>query len=413
MYADDIVLMSSSAEGLQVAINKLQLYLSEWHLELNTSKSKIIIFNKSGRKLKQYKFFFNKQDLEIVTEYRYLGTVIKASGIIDIKNLSHKGMKALFAMKQKLSSREINVEIGMKLFESMIRPIITYGSEIWGPSHIKFNKVSEDNDLESCYDKNCYDSLAIRHFKYLSHVHKNSTNLAVRGELGAYPIDIYIMVHLIKYWLHLLQSDKKSLAFKCMNEQLQKEDSHWILSIKKILYMCGFQHVWINKSTFSIEKLAFALKRKLESKYKTWWKSKIDESNKLEFYKTIKHDFSLERYLLLPLDSKVKRRFTQLRISAHRLCIEIARYSRPKLPRENRFCFSSKNAVEDKKHFLFHCKEYNSLRENLYLELGKIVGDISLHEHVLLELFTMFDSDFTPLFMEYVYNAFEHRNSVS
>ena len=62
MYEDDIVLMSSSAEGLQVAINKLQLYLSEWHLELNTSKSKIIIFNKSGLKLKQYKFFFNNQD---------------------------------------------------------------------------------------------------------------------------------------------------------------------------------------------------------------------------------------------------------------------------------------------------------------------------------------------------------------
>ena len=115
--------------------------------------------------------------------------------------------------------------------------------------------------------------------------------------------------------------------------------------------MCGFQHVWINKSTFSMEKLAFALKRKLESKYKTWWKSKIDESNKLEFFNTIKHDFSLERYLLLPLDSKVKRRFTQLRISAHRLCIEIGHYSRPKLPRENRFCFSCKNAVEDEKLF--------------------------------------------------------------
>ena len=113
------------------------------------------------------------------------------------------------------------------------------------------------------------------------------------------------------------------------------------------------------------------------------------------------------------MDSKVKRRFTQLRISAHRLFIETGRYSRPKLPRENRFCFSCKNAVEDENFFLFHCKEYNSLRENLYLELGKIVGDISLHEHVLLELFTMFGSDFTPLFMEYVYNAFEHRNSVS
>ena len=61
MYADDIVLMSivlmsSSAEGLQVAISKLQLYFSEWHLDLNTSKSKIIIFKKSGRKVKQYLF---------------------------------------------------------------------------------------------------------------------------------------------------------------------------------------------------------------------------------------------------------------------------------------------------------------------------------------------------------------------
>ena len=55
----------------------------------------------SGRKLKQYKFFFNNQDLELVTEYSYLGTVIKASGIF-YKSLSHKGMKALFAIKQKL-----------------------------------------------------------------------------------------------------------------------------------------------------------------------------------------------------------------------------------------------------------------------------------------------------------------------
>ena len=115
----------------------------------------------------------------------------------------------------------------------MIRPIITYGSEIWGPSHIKFHTVNNAKDMESCYDKNCYDTLAIRHFKYLLQVHKNSTNLAVRGELGAFPLDIYIMVHLIKYWLRLLQSDKQSLAYKCMNEQLQTEDSQWILSIYK------------------------------------------------------------------------------------------------------------------------------------------------------------------------------------
>ena len=67
-------------------------------------------------------------------------------------------MKALFAMKQKLSSKEINVQIGMKLFESMIRPIITYGSEIWGPSHIKFHKdlTSCDNFSHKIFLKNSY-----------------------------------------------------------------------------------------------------------------------------------------------------------------------------------------------------------------------------------------------------------------
>ena len=185
---------------------------------------------------------------------------------------------------------------------------------------------------------------------------QNSTNLAVRGELGTFPLDIYIMVHLIKYWLRLLQSDKQSLAYKCMNEQLQTEDSQWILSIKKILYISGFQHVWVNKITFNIEKLAFALKGKLESKYKSWWKSKLSESSKLEFYRTVKPEFSL-----LPLEAKVKRRFTQLRISAHSLAIETGRYSRPRISRERRYCFSCKDAIEDEGHFLLQCKLYNTL----------------------------------------------------
>ena len=81
----------------------------------------------------------------------------------------------------------------MKLFESMIRPIITYDIEIWGLSHIEFHMLNADNDIESCYDKKCYDTLAIRHVKYLLQVHKNSTNIALRGELCAFPL--YILLY--------------------------------------------------------------------------------------------------------------------------------------------------------------------------------------------------------------------------
>ena len=111
----------------------------------------------------------------------------------------------------------------------------------------------------------------------------------------------------------------------------------------------------------------------------------------------------------------MKRRFTQLRISAHSFAIETGRYNRPRISGERRYCFSCKDAIEDERHFLLQCKLYNILREELNLEFNKIVGNLLLHDQTLIELFSTFDSDFTPLFMDYVntvYKAFEHRNTV-
>ena len=42
--ADDIVLFSTSSEGLQQRINGLKIFCKEWYLDLNVSK-KILIFN--------------------------------------------------------------------------------------------------------------------------------------------------------------------------------------------------------------------------------------------------------------------------------------------------------------------------------------------------------------------------------
>ena len=41
MYADDLILISESKEGLQKQINKLSEYCDKWKLEVNVKKSKI------------------------------------------------------------------------------------------------------------------------------------------------------------------------------------------------------------------------------------------------------------------------------------------------------------------------------------------------------------------------------------
>ena len=46
LYADDTVIMSESAEGLQQALSVFEKYCNLWKLTVNTTKTKIVIFSK-------------------------------------------------------------------------------------------------------------------------------------------------------------------------------------------------------------------------------------------------------------------------------------------------------------------------------------------------------------------------------
>jgi hypothetical protein len=45
MYADDIVIFSNTKSGLQKKLDKLHEYCKEWCLEINSSKTQVLIFN--------------------------------------------------------------------------------------------------------------------------------------------------------------------------------------------------------------------------------------------------------------------------------------------------------------------------------------------------------------------------------
>ena len=119
MYADDIVLLSASENGLQTSLNHLRSYLRKWKLELNTEKTQVIVFNKSGRLFNKFKLYYDNSQLAVVSEYKYMGLTIRSSGIIDYENLCKKGLKATFLMKKKLSFDEMNGQLGLKLFDSI------------------------------------------------------------------------------------------------------------------------------------------------------------------------------------------------------------------------------------------------------------------------------------------------------
>ena len=95
LYADDVVLFSSSAAGLQQRLNSLSKFCKDWCLDVNVDKTNVLVFNKAGR-LSKEKFYFDAHELECVQHYRYLGVHFSASGSFShgIDEIYQKASKA-------------------------------------------------------------------------------------------------------------------------------------------------------------------------------------------------------------------------------------------------------------------------------------------------------------------------------
>ena len=79
LYADDLVLISDSKEGLQKRLDTLCTFCKDWCMEINVKKTKIIIFNRSGRLLNE-NFNVGNNSIECVKQYKYQDGVHKVDG---------------------------------------------------------------------------------------------------------------------------------------------------------------------------------------------------------------------------------------------------------------------------------------------------------------------------------------------
>ena len=124
--------MSTSNAGLSNCLEKLGDYCELWHLEINVKKSKVIIFNTTGKVLSGQSFFVKGIPLDAVQTYCYLGIDITASGSFRTarSNLMDKANKAMFPLRSTIAQFSIPCKNSLYLFHSLVRPIALYCSEI-------------------------------------------------------------------------------------------------------------------------------------------------------------------------------------------------------------------------------------------------------------------------------------------
>ena len=134
LWADDLFVVSTSEKGLQNAINLVSSFYTSLGLQLNTKKTKIIIFNKSGKVLKGYKFVLDGAQLEVADHYQYLGIKLRPSGSLSFaaEELCAKARKAWFSISNIVyKDKRMPVQRAFQLFDSLVTPAALYGCEFW------------------------------------------------------------------------------------------------------------------------------------------------------------------------------------------------------------------------------------------------------------------------------------------
>ena len=346
LFADDLILLAPSKEALQQQMDHLQSFCQTWALTVNLEKTRIMVFQKRPRgQGNPHRFLLGSTDIEHTHSYTYLGLKITSTGNFNlaINDLRDKGRKAFYAIK-KSSNIEIPVRIWLKIFNSIIEPIIMYGSEVWGPLG------NQDFDK---WDKHPIETLHAEICKSILRVHRNTPNNGCRAELGQFPLLIRIQKRAVKFYNHLKTSDPNSYHYKalhCQEENIERSPLNQLVlrltSSNRTRPQDSPHTIWPNQ-----------IIAKAKENYINYWTCTTQTQNKLQCYLALNRQYTVANYLTAVTDPKLRKTLTMYRLSDHSLAVETGRHRQTWLPREERLCqLCPQRQVETEQHFLLHCQ---------------------------------------------------------
>lgn len=365
LFADDLILLAPSNEALQQQLDHLQTFCQTWALTVNLDKTKIMIFQKRPRgQGDQTRFFLGSHEVEHTHDYTYLGLHITSTGNFNlaVDDLREKGRRAFYAIK-KSSNINIPIRIWLKIFKSIIEPIILYGSEVWGPL--------ANQDFEK-WDKHPIEILHTEICKSILRVHRNTPNNGCRAELGQFPLLIRIQKRAIKFYKHLKTSDPNSYHYKAL--QCQEESMEKSPLSQLVLSLSSSNSTRPQDSPHTI--WTHQIIEKQKEHYINYWTSTTKMQSKLQCYLALNRQYTVAEYLSTVTDEKLRKTLTMYRLSDHSLAIETGRHRQTWLPREDRLCeLCPHRQAETETHFLLHCSKYEHIRADFLSKIKHKVTD--------------------------------------
>ena len=387
-YADDLVILSETKEGLKKSLDALNNYINKWVLEVNPKKTKCLTFSRGRAAKTADTFKLGSTVLDNCDSYCYLGVIFCKSGSMNAasKALHDKALGAMFSLLRNINRHNAcKFEILVDLFEKMVLPIALYNSEVWGSGMIPVNGNNIDYFNPVSISKHLVEKLHMRFLKIGLVVGQRTSNWAVRGETGRFPMIVCVFRFMIKFLFHLKGSPSNILrAALQTSRQLADAGVHtWYTAIQRIMTFCQLDYLMHTTDTREIHSQLRKLRTKIEHIFVNRWlkhREVISESDtKLGIYLSVKDNFGLASYLKLSKFPQHRMAISKLRLSAHKLPIETGRYEQT--PRQVRWCPLGCQQLGDELHYLYQCRHPFMLNLRNNCPITQMGGGTSLEEN--------------------------------
>jgi hypothetical protein len=356
LHADDLALVSTSAEGLQAQLNALAEYSDMWRLTVSISKTKVMVLSQGSMQSSALSVYYKGQELEQVEAFTYLGIRLTSTGDMNEQAAGARlraGRAAWAAVRGKAAQLGItSVKLLCAYFDAVVRPTLEYGVELWGPA---YTAAGADRDGFKPAEKFQRDLM-----KRLLGVGSKVSNYVALAEVGKFPLKCSWGGAVYGYWRRVLSLPESRVSVKAAvrdNIQLaQQGGSCWAADVIKFMEKMGVASADSNVApTMAADFVKVAMQQEYLEVYRN------ATGTKVEFYKNIIRggdttgaSYTMQQHLGQVMATGRRAALTRFRCSAHRLGVEVGRWAqRPRSTRTCRLCASG--AVEDEEHVLLNC----------------------------------------------------------
>ena len=407
LYADDVVLMASSAAGLQTMLDALHMFCRANSMFVNQTKSEVVVFSGGERCPRAtVGFTYDGASLPVKDGYLYLGMWFRdgqhlkmaLTGAID------KARKAMYAMFSRCYALRLhNVNMQCHLFDTLVRPLLCYGCEVWAVDWVsdmcRSGNFASGRAEEEVHKPFLRQSLGVC---------KSTTTMAMYHDIGRYPVTMF--------WLRM--------AAQLWNRALARTGDDWLrvaldgnvcMARDVSVPIAQRRQLWSHHFIFCMEELGLAwqspqgvklhidCKCLVQAMMTRWCAFEGRDMQRVlhqqpdwlqapcsvraapdGFSKGYKH-FVYDRWFA-PDRWKRKecwafhlhkrehiRVMAQFRMGSHWLEVQRGRCTRPRVCRSSRCCHLC-HSIEDELH-LFECPSYLEARVALGAELPHALSD--------------------------------------